>query len=136
MLYNCLRCRQESLPNQCALGLAGTAPNIRPSLSRYVQAYLAVLTWSLEKSSLFVEPSANSGVLSQRYGEPAPAWARDLGLIDDRTQTRGTTRANGNRGNPQPEKQRQTGQTQPRGASASRSAASLDVRRCGEPGRT
>src|SRR5665213_3009516 len=126
MLCNCLRCRQESLPNQYALGLTGRPP-IRS------RAYLNILTWPLEKSSLFMEPSVNSGVLyERRMGRPSPGLGQgDFGEIDDRTQTRGTTKTNGNRGNPKSENQRKTGQAQPRGAGTSRTAASQLVRRCG-----
>src|SRR5664279_2970017 len=67
---------------------------------------------------------------------PTPSRARELGLNDERTQTRGTTNTNGNRGNPQPESQPQAGKTWPRGASPSRPATSRHVRRRGEPRRT
>src|SRR5664280_2033400 len=46
-------------PNQCALGQIGHCPR------KSAQAYLAHLTWQVEKSSLIMEPCANSRVLNE-----------------------------------------------------------------------
>ena len=51
-----------------------------------------------------MEPSANSWVLNECHrGNLRPVRAGDLGLNDERAQTRGTTKTNGNRGHPQQE---------------------------------
>ena len=133
MLGNCLRCRQNSLPNRCKSWLTRRwPPKIRSTLAHSTPAFA--------KSSRSAEPYGRAWVCMNTDEGTRTRASRpgheDLGPKNERAQAHGATETDGNRGDQsQQEGQRQAREAQPRSAGAARPATARHVRRRRQSGR-
>src|SRR6185312_8147911 len=108
MLCNCLRCRQNSLPNAARIMRAADFPSPLRSI-------LAPLTYRVEKSSTFAEPFAAARVSQRRTRGTCPRartpTSKSIGIDhDERAQTTRAAQSNGSDGATKQETECQAGQ--------------------------